>query len=241
MNIGINFNGKNSFDDFGITIADGGRSFPMPELKNITATVPFMDGEYDFSYIDGKGHYNRRKITVTFNLSGSDWAEVFNKRAQVVSWLCSERGGELTFDDMPDFTFTDVTASVSGELTIIGRRVIQLVVEFSTYPYMLTKDFGERGWDDLLFTDDDYLNVLSYTIAGSYQFYSYADFDFQPLLTFTKGEIGTFSVLLNGKNFIFSEDRNDFRQEGFVFKPGINELNVNGNGTLDITARGEVL
>ena len=241
MNIGINFNGKNSFDDFGITIADGGRSFPMPELKTITESVPFMNGEYDFTFMDGKGYYNRRKICVTFNIIGKDWADAFDKLAQVVSWLCSGRGGELTFDDMPDYAFTDVSANISEELNVIGRRAVQLGVEFSAYPYMFAKDFGERGWDSLKFTDDDYLNVLSYSIPGGYGFYSYADHEIQPFLTFIKSGSSSLSFVLNGKTFVFSESAERFKREGFILKPGANGIIVSGSGTLKITAREEVL
>jgi predicted phage tail component-like protein len=241
MNIGVNFNEKNSFADFGITIADGGRNFPMPQLKTITETVPYMNGEYDFTFMNGEGYYNRRKIGVTFNVIGKDWADAFDKRVKIVSWLLSRRGGELTFDDMPDYTFTDVSANISEELNVIGRRAVQLNVEFSAYPYMFAKDFGERGWDSLKFTDDDYLNVLSYSIPGGYVFYSYADHEIQPFLTFIKSGSSSLSFVLNGKTFVFSESAERFKREGFILKPGANGIIVSGSGTLKITAREEVL
>lgn len=92
----IIYNGRNSLLDFGLTIAS--KEFIDPEIKEIRDTVPYMDGDYDFTMMSGKPHYGNRQITVVFNLKAEDYEDIFRKRTNIVQWLLSERGGTLKFD-----------------------------------------------------------------------------------------------------------------------------------------------
>ena len=53
MNIaeGIRINNKHSYGDFGLYLKS--RNIGLPEKKSIRQTVPFMNGYYDFSALNG--------------------------------------------------------------------------------------------------------------------------------------------------------------------------------------------
>lgn len=135
MHEGITFNGRHSYRDLGITIADF--SPGMPEPVELRETVPYMDGDYDFSQLGGKPAYGSRTITVIFNLIGKDYNDLYHKRTEVVNWLCEARGGSLTFDGIEGKQFENVSAKIPADgFSRVGYSCAELTVTFTAAPYM---------------------------------------------------------------------------------------------------------
>lgn len=64
----IEFGGKKS-TDFYLVIQKDGVQISQPEENRIEATLPFMNGFYDFSKMAGERTYKQRDITIKFSLS----------------------------------------------------------------------------------------------------------------------------------------------------------------------------
>lgn len=132
----IVWNGKNSYLDFGLTIAEP-PEIGNPELNEIRDSVPHMNGDYDFTYINGKPTYKRRKVGIIFNIIGECFDDMWKKRCDAVMWLMSAHGSTLSFDRfMRGWYFEDVSPVISEDLTLIGKRAAQLEVTFYCAPYI---------------------------------------------------------------------------------------------------------
>ena len=59
--------GKASYDDLGLYI--NSRNIPIPSIKEIYETVPFLNGSYNFTYINGEPAYEDRIISYNFDIS----------------------------------------------------------------------------------------------------------------------------------------------------------------------------
>lgn len=131
----ITYNGYNSFLDYGLTIKD--MDLGQPEQVVIEQTVPYMDGSWDFSFLNGRPVYRKRNITITFNIIGENENDVYRKKCEVVRWLMSSRGNALEIDCLRDFVFQNVTARIDTKSFIMkSRRAAELTVVFKTDPYI---------------------------------------------------------------------------------------------------------
>lgn len=134
----ITFNGV-STKTLGITVASGDIGQAVPRI--ITQSVPYKDGAYDFSRLDGSLHYDNRTLTYVFNIT-DDTAEMCVERLNaVLSWIYtddSEGDNVLRDDNFGSWIFTGVHVSDTPKLEIIGsaRRAMKLTVTFTANPYM---------------------------------------------------------------------------------------------------------
>ena len=81
----IIFKGKNSELDFDIYPAK--KDLSPPKKKRITETVPFMNGEWDFSKIGGEQYYEPRSCKYEFDIIGETKAEMNELAKCVINWL----------------------------------------------------------------------------------------------------------------------------------------------------------
>lgn len=132
----IVWNGKNSYLDFGLTIAEPPK-MTNPKLNEVRESVPYMNGDYDFTYQNGKPTYSRRQIKVVFNVTEDCFDDMWRKRCEAVRWIMSAHGGALSFDRfMHGWQFEDVSPAVSEDFEIIGKRAGRLEVVFTAAPYL---------------------------------------------------------------------------------------------------------
>ena len=58
MNEGITINGKQSYNDFDLYINE--RTIGQPQKHSMRQTVPFLNGFYDFTKINGEPSWEQR-------------------------------------------------------------------------------------------------------------------------------------------------------------------------------------
>lgn len=130
---GIRAGGKHSYEDFGLEIAS--REIGLPEKKSIRKTVPFMNGFYDFTTLNGAPAWGERQIKYTFDLIGATVEEMDAERTEVINWLCNLHDVDIFDDSIPDYHFRGSYDSYS--LSEDGEYV-ELTVVFVCYPFMLS-------------------------------------------------------------------------------------------------------
>lgn len=98
MNItdGIRINGKHSYGDFGLYLKS--RNIGLPEQKSIRETVPFMNGYYDFSALNGAPAWNERVIEYAFDVVYDTPADLDFFVSYVLGWLGLVHDADI-FDD----------------------------------------------------------------------------------------------------------------------------------------------
>ena len=129
----IVFKGKDSELDFDIYPAK--KDLSPPKKKRITETVPFMNGEWDFSKIGGEQYYEPRICKYEFDIIGDTKQEMNATAKAVINWLTIDCEGESLKDtDIAGFHFVVINADASfSEDGLQGL----LTVEFTCEPYMI--------------------------------------------------------------------------------------------------------
>lgn len=129
---GIKINGKHTFVDFDLAISN--RAINLPPKTNIRKTVPFMNGYYDYSKINGAECWGERQIQYTFDIIAETVEKMDFKRTEVINWLCSLHDVDIYDDTIPDYHF-------HGSFDSIGQNEDaekdELTVTFTCYPFMI--------------------------------------------------------------------------------------------------------
>lgn len=130
----IEFGGKKS-TDFYLVIQKDGVQISQPEENRIEATLPFMNGFYDFSKMAGERTYKQRDITIKFSLSAKDENELYRRKCDVVRWLSGAKD-DLRISFLTDYHFVGATAVFdTSAFEFTSRRTADLTVNFKTYPF----------------------------------------------------------------------------------------------------------
>lgn len=156
----IDFNGKNSFEDFDLVIASFEDS--LPSKKRIIETVPHSNVTYDFSEINGEIYYNNRKLKYVFDVIADSKQELEQQRQELVTWLELAPPGKLVDSrDKSAFYFAYTAECKWSENWLQG----QLEVEFDCYPYKLRKKLYEKN----ISTSDSKIEI---TNAGAHRVFA---------------------------------------------------------------------
>lgn len=127
---GIRINGKHSSKDFGLVI--GERNIPLPSPNRITESVPYQNGTYDFSNLNGEVTYNNRDPKYSFSISELTTEEMDIKKREVATWLNNVVNTKIYDDYDPDFYFYGSLKSFSWKEDF-GPGTLEVV--FDVYPY----------------------------------------------------------------------------------------------------------
>jgi hypothetical protein len=132
----IKFNDKYSYDDFGVVLSESSYSKPVPKM--ITETVPFKDGQWDFSRIDGKLHYENITLTFVFHIVEENAVDADNVLSEITSWLFSFYGN-LYDEHFDDWHFASAACTgIEHEYLLPDRTAIKVTATFTASPYMVS-------------------------------------------------------------------------------------------------------
>ena len=131
----IIINNKGSLDDFNFIIENINIGNPNPNI--ITATVPYMNGYYDFSEITGELTYSSREIIVIFKYKeyeafSSNLNSIYLK---FINWLYES--GEIKISWIKGY-FEGRVTSISELSLLEDERVIE--VTFLCQPFRILKE-----------------------------------------------------------------------------------------------------
>lgn len=160
---GIEFNGKHSYRDFGLTISEHNIGNPS-KIKN-TERIPYSNVEYDFSNIYGGQEYEERPLSYTFNLAYREKAEYFYLyETQILRWLMTPNKKEVLKDDrIPGYYFLAEAIDSGNEFKFVGGS---LTVNFKAYPFKIAElREGNDIWDTFNFLLD-YAQDTDFTVDG---------------------------------------------------------------------------
>lgn len=133
----ITFNNVNSLTGFGVVINSEKTILPDPEQRYTYDTVPFHDGVYNSSAVNGKTFYEPITLTYVFVLHASSRAAVQALRKQIINaW--SGAVGNLTDSDMPGWKYTNAMLIGEPRLEYYSRNFTnaELTLTFTADPYM---------------------------------------------------------------------------------------------------------
>lgn len=229
MNYGIWFNGKHTYDDFGITIAD--KDIGYPDKEKIKIKVPFSNIEYDFSELYGDQTYTERNLKYTLNVLDKhrniDMLEVNTIETSLSNWLMNSGGKQRLYDDaMPGYYYL---AEVEGSLDFEElRNYGTLDVEFTAYPFMIGEYLeGNDLWDPFNFELDVFQQV-EFVVDGTLDvtLYNVGTPNVNPGI-----EASSSLEIIKG-NTTYQIPAGKSESLDFVLSSGENDLTIEGNGTI---------
>lgn len=142
--MGITINGKHSYTDFGLYLAD--RDVTLPEMQPVRATIPYMSGYYDFSALYGGPYYGSRTLTYTFDLLADTPEAVETLVNSLTSWAMTAQESRIYDDYDPDNYFVGSYSSAKftpdSDLPEYGG---ELELAFVAQPYRYNVDTDEGG------------------------------------------------------------------------------------------------
>lgn len=163
MEKGFKINNKHTLLDFGAKLKT--RSIGLPSEKQVTDSVPYMNGNYNFSRILGKAFYNNRELQYTFLLvKNKNIYDTENKKRKFLTWLYSLGINEKLYDyAIPTLYFKATVKNI--EITD-HKGYCEITVTFDAYPFRIDYKNGDSQlWDTFNFETD----VLQgyYTVDGT--------------------------------------------------------------------------
>lgn len=231
----IIINNKKSYEDFGLYL----KSFKVypPEPNIVQIQIPFSNGAMDFSTIGSMGEvtYKKRKIEIEFQLPKLNQEQLSTRYSQILEWLYT--GGNVNGEQKLIYTndssnYYLAKIESAGDLDNFLRFGI-LKLEFMVQPLKYKIDeFGDDIWDDINFETDYMSPTNQFTISGTTALQiGNGGMNVSPVITSTAVMTLTFEEksynLVSGENFLY-----DLR-----LKNGINELTINGTGTITLSFR----
>ncbi|MCD8188636.1 MAG: hypothetical protein LUD78_00165 [Clostridiales bacterium] len=142
VEMGVSINGVHSYTDLGLMIRE--REITTPERQAVRATVPYMNGYYDFSSLNGGPYYGSRTLTYSFDLLADTPQEVEAIRNDVLSWAMTAQESKIYDDDDPNYYFVGSYDSESfdpdDDLPEYGGRQ---TIKFIAQPYRYNRETDE--------------------------------------------------------------------------------------------------
>lgn len=235
---GIEFLGKHSYKDFGLSIAPG-KSIGIPEKEKIIVKVPFNNKEYDFSQIYGSQPYTSRELTYPFNVftQGRLTKESMNnKKTQVLNWLMNSNGKQKLLDDsFPGYYFL---AEVEGGTSFEENyNTGILTVTFKAYPFMVAElPEGNNLWETFNLKLD-VLQDVEFEIDGQKEvtLINTGTPDVFPTIQSTE----EMQLTLNGKSY--NVNAGTTQKADIPLSNGENNLTIAGNGTIKFIFHKEMI
>lgn len=249
----ITINGKNSYTDFGALLTS--RSTPPPSIRDISATIPYRNGDICFTYQNGgKPTYDTRTLTYKFVFMDCPKTALRKAVADFENWILSAGECDL-YDDAEIYHYR--ARAISCTESEKGYHV-EVTATFKAQPYKISDDFSDKGFDDFSF-ESDYLNLTDisltavkqtrYAPPATLKIYSYADRPIRPRLSYKRSKddaksVGFTYFALNDKEISASVYRNtekEFDLDELTLQPGVNTLAAYGFGTLTLKLYEEAL
>lgn len=224
---GIRFNGKHSYEDFGMTIAEKNAGYP--DKEKIKVKIPFSNVEYDFSEIYGEQTYSNRSLTYTFNvISKKPTTQKINAiETNLSNWLMNSNGKQRLYDDsMPNYYYL---AEVEGGLNFAELwNHGKLTVTFTAYPFMISElKEGHDIWDEINF-ETDILQPVDFDVNGTLDIMIFNGG--VPSLSPTIEATAPLEIIKDGVSYTIPSGKS--KSESFRLANGENHLTITGNGTI---------
>ena len=226
---GIRFNGKHSYKDFGITIAE--KDIGYPEKEKIKVKVPFSNVEYDFSELYGDQTYTTRPLTYTLNVLDRHSVNTTERiniiETKLANWLMNSSGKQKLYDDsIPNYYYL---AEVEGGLNFDELwNHGPLTVEFTAYPFMIAElHEGNDLWDPFNF-ELDVAQITDFEVNGSLDVVLYNAGT--PSLASGIETSAPMEIIKDGVTYDIPSGTT--KSDDFRLQSGENNLTIKGNGTV---------
>ncbi|WP_297632124.1 hypothetical protein [uncultured Clostridium sp.] len=223
----IIFNNQNSMTE-GFRIESYNLGAPTPKV--VVENVPYMNGGYNFSMLNGKQYYNSRTIQITFSFGRfvkfsreMNIKSIYQKYFEFKNFLLSSGKRELDISGLLNFEgkLKAVCTNVSGLAQ--GSEGGSFVATFTCDPLIYIGEYGEQPWNTFSFVDG-ISEFSELNINGS-----------MTIPIYNPGQPASCTITTTGTVEL------ENLQNNFMIQTGITNLEVTGMGTITINFKKEVI
>lgn len=139
MNItdGIRIKDLHSYRNFDLYIKY--RNIGLPEKKSIRETVPFMNGYYDFSALNGAAAWTERKIEYGFDVIADTPQALEREVGRILDWLCNVHDEDIFDDTLTRYHWHGSYESCDVSYDEDGEHA-EIKVEFVVHPFKIADE-----------------------------------------------------------------------------------------------------
>lgn len=212
------------------------RNAPTPTEKEIVETVPYMQGQYDFSMIGTDRFFSNRTVTFKVAIFSIEYTE--RKQVENLMKMSLMPLGIQNLYDTHNIGYhwqgkcKSITVDDDAE-----KRMLTATIEFDCYPYAISDTAeGSDVWDSVYFPNWIFQNV-KYTVNGATKINLY-----------NVGAHTTNMILVVDGNFTLHDDTGAYELTTGTYtnsevslSPGVNTLSLVGIGTIEFKFYQEVM
>ena len=139
---GFEIDGVHTWRDLGLCCAS--RSISPPVKKTATKSIPYMDGQLDFSQLGGRAYFEARTLSFTFDLM-ADTPQDLERQVTALREFCAYVfDADIYDDDAPYFHYHGSFSEFSESPDEYGLSS-EVTVSFSVEPYKVSNDWCEQA------------------------------------------------------------------------------------------------
>lgn len=139
---GLTINNVHTYKDLGLMISK--RNISIPQVNKIKESVPYQNGEYDFSNLNGEMTYQNRMISYTFDILESSTEKMEETKRKILNWAMSVVEKEIYDDYLSGYHFVGSYESSSWNEDF---EQAELTLEFSVYPYLYANEITIKKFE----------------------------------------------------------------------------------------------
>lgn len=219
---GISRDGRHT-RDYQMWLVD--RQAPTPPEKQIIDSIPFMQGNYDFSDILGERIYENRTISYVFEIKNRHYTNRKTVQTSLENWLMKSGMAPLYDDHAKGYYYMAKCVYINTEDATGGLRV---TIDFDGYPFKISVlEEGHDIWDVFNFElDVAVINEFNINGIENIDMYNVGSNSRAPKLITTANMI----IVKNGMTYNIPAGTS--QNESFRLDIGSNPMTVTGNGTI---------
>ena len=211
---GIRINNKHSYGDFGLTLKS--RKIGLPEKKSIRQTVPFMNGYYDFSALNGSPAWGERTIEYSFDVVNENPVELDYFVSFVLDWLGTIHDVDIYDDTTYGYHWHGSYDKANVDWDDTGLQA-EISVSFVVHPFKIANEPKQHSMT-----------------AGTYKIYN-PGMNVAPIVK------STAVAAIQIGNYVSSIPANQEIKLEIDLERGENTILITGNGTVTLSFYEEVL
>jgi hypothetical protein len=231
---GITFNGKHSYNDFGLRVID--KTIGNPSKIKVKERIPFSNQIYDFSQIYGGQEYEERQLTYVFDLKDYDKKMLAIRKTEILNWLMGPIGKTKLVDDYIEGYYFLAEVEEAPDFDEMRFRGT-LTVNFTAYPFQIAElHEGNDIWDTFNFLLD-VAQITDFTVNGS--LFAKIINPGVSVLVPTIISNAQMSIIKEGSTFLVPPGTS--KSPDFCLYPGENPMTIQGKGTISFKSYKELI
>jgi len=210
-----------------------------PSEKEVTTSIPYMQGIVDMSNAIGNRIYENREITYVFYRFGVSRGHARDFQTTITNLLMGQFDARLDDSFEPDFHYFGKCQQVNVS-DDYDRHRLRVEITFDLYPFK-RDNHGEAEdlFDPFNFDLDAFQDGLVFEVSGeqNIQLYNASQLTLRPAIRASQS--GLYLGVNDMKVQLASHPTDAYTYPNIRLKPGMNDFSLTGSGTVMFNWRKE--